>query len=309
MIDPVILDRLRGVAVGAALGDAFGMPLEFKPPVDLHEMVRSLRPGRLPAGAFTDDTEMALALAESLELKHPLDAADLARRFLDWYHRDPADIGNQTSSVLKSIERLKDWQKASAESLRFRPDSAGNGSVMRCWPVAIAWWNNPTQLAEDSALQSRVTHPHAECVAGSVFVNSWIAGLVQGKNAFQAFDQALTSVEMPEGLCTVVKGAPKLRREALNNSGWARHTLQTAAWAVLTTSSFAEAVIQAANLGNDADTGAAVTGAIAGAAYGLGAIPAEWRSQLRGEWPIRSKKTWCEADFVALSDRLAQISA
>ncbi len=307
MIDPVILDRLRGVAVGAALGDAFGMPLEFKPAIELHKLVRSLKPGRLPAGTFTDDTEMALALAESLEARHPLEAADLVRRFLDWYHRDPADIGNQTRSILDRIDHLNDWEKAVAQSLRFQPDSAGNGSVMRCWPVAVAWWNAPQQLAADSALQSRVTHPHAECIAGSVFVNTWIAGLVQGKNGMQAFEQALSGVEMPEGLRAAVKGAPAMRREALNNSGWARHTLQTAAWAVLTTSSFAEAVIQAANLGNDADTGAAVTGAVAGAAYGLDTIPAEWRSQLRGEWPIRSRKAWCDADFVALADRLAQI--
>ncbi len=309
MMDPIILDRLRGVAVGAALGDAFGMPLEFKPAVKVNALVRSLQPGRLPAGTFTDDTEMALALAGSLEARHPLDAADLARRFLDWFHRNPEDIGNQTSSVLMSIDRLKDWQKASAESLRFRPDSAGNGSVMRCWPVAIAWWNNPTQLAVDSALQSRVTHPHAECEAGSVFVNTWIAGLVGGAAVQQAFEKALAEVEMPGSLRIAVKQGPSMSREALNNSGWVRHTLQTAAWAVLTTSSYAEAVIQAANLGNDADTGAAVTGAIAGAAYGLGAIPAEWRSRLQGEWPIRSKNIWCDDDFVSLADRLAQISA
>ncbi len=309
MIDPVIVDRLRGVAVGAALGDAFGMPLEFKPAIALQKMVRSLKPGRLPAGTFTDDTEMALALAESLLAHHPLDAADLASRFLDWYHRDPADIGNQTRSVLETIDRLKDWQKAAAESLRFRPDSAGNGSVMRCWPAAIAWWNCPPQLAADSALQSRVTHPHAECVAGSVFENVWIVGLVQGSSIRQAFEHALATVEMPAGLRIAIQGAPLLRREALNNSGWARHTLQTAAWAVLTTDSYSEAVIQAANLGNDADTGAAVTGAIAGAAYGLNAIPDDWRHQLRGEWPIRSGKAWSEADFISLVDRLAQLNA
>jgi len=308
MNDPVILNRLRGVAVGAALGDAFGMPLEFKPIVELPKLVRSLKPGRLPAGTFTDDTEMALAVAESLEAVHPLDAGDVARRFLDWYHHDPEDIGNQTRSVLASIERLKNWEKAAAESLRFRPDSAGNGSVMRCWPVAIAWWNCPSQLAADSALQSRVTHPHAECVAGSVFVNAWIAGLIKGADPHRAYEQALSDVEMPEGLSAVVKGAPTMSREALSNSGWARHTLQTAVWAVLTTSSYEEAVIQAANLGNDADTGAAVTGAVAGAAYGLEAIPAEWRCQLRGEWPIRSKKFWSEKDFIALADRLAQLS-
>jgi len=309
MNDLSVLDRLHGIAVGAALGDAFGMPLEFKPAVQLHKILRSLTPGRLPAGTFTDDTEMALALAESLLAVHPLNGNDLAQRFLDWYRRDPDDIGNQTRSILENIAHRKDWEKVAAESLRFRPDSAGNGSVMRCWPIAIAWWNCLPQLIADSALQSRVTHPHPECVSGSVFVNAWIAGLVQGKTALDAFDQALSDVEMPRELRLVLKQAPSLRREALVNSGWARHTLQTAAWAVLTTSSFPEAVIQAANLGNDADTGAAVTGAVAGAVYGLGAIPADWRAQVHGEWPIHSGKTWFEADLTALADRLAQIQS
>ena len=309
MNDLSVVDRLHGIAVGAALGDAFGMPLEFKPAVQIQKIIRTLTPGRLPAGTFTDDTEMALALAESLQAVHPLNGTDLAQRFLDWYRRGPDDIGNQTRSILDSIHRLKDWEKAAAESLRFRPDSAGNGSVMRCWPAAIAWWNCPPQLIADSALQSRVTHPHAECVSGSVFVNVWIAGLIQGKTKQQAFEQALSDVEMPPGLRLAVEQAPSLRREALANSGWVRHTLQTVAWAVLTTSYFAEAVIQAANLGNDADTGAAVTGAVAGAAYGLGAIPADWRAQLHGEWPVRSGKTWFEADLIALTDRLAQIQS
>ncbi len=306
MMDPIILDRLRGVAVGAAVGDVVGMPLEFKPAVRPQKLIRTLIAGRLPAGTFTDDTEMALALAECLEAKSKLDGAELAQHFLDWYHRSPEDVGNQIRSTFESIERLKDWEKVASESLRFRPDSAGNGSVMRCWPVAIARWDNPDCLAAESALQSRVTHPHAECVAGSVFVNVWIAGLVNGSPVRKAFEDALSAVEMPERLRIVLREAPSLQREALINSGWVRHTLQTAAWAILTTDSYSEAVIQAANLGNDADTGAAVTGAVAGAVYGLQAIPSEWRAQLHGEWPLHTKKIWFEADFIALAERLAQ---
>ncbi len=86
-------DRLRGIAVGAAVGDALGMPLEFGLASPANDLIRGMRPGRLPAGSFTDDTEMALALAESL-LAHPeLDSDDLAHRFLDWYERNPEDVG------------------------------------------------------------------------------------------------------------------------------------------------------------------------------------------------------------------------
>ena len=306
MIDGVILDRLQGAAVGAAVGDAFGMPLEFSPIVPVEKLVVTMNQGRLPAGTFTDDTEMALALADSLLAKRPLDGNDLAQRFLSWYRGGPEDIGNHTRTVLETIKRGQSWEMASAEVLRFRPDSSGNGSVMRCWPVALAWWNNRAQLVADSALQSRVTHPHADCIAGSIFVNVWIAELVQGKPLREAFQSALTSVELPESLRAIIVRAPSRQRAELENSSWVRRTLETAAWAVLTTTTFKDAVIQAANLGNDADTGAAVTGTIAGAAYGLAAIPQEWRNLLHGQWPLRSGKTIKTADILALVEKLVK---
>ncbi|MBU1749334.1 MAG: ADP-ribosylglycohydrolase family protein [Chloroflexi bacterium] len=87
-------------------------------------------------------------------------------------------------------------------------------------------------------------------------------------------------------------------------SGWVRHTLESAAWGLLTTDSFEEAVVQVVNLGNDADTAGAVVGALAGAAYGLAGIPARWREALRGEWPLRSGHIWRAGDLVTLADQL-----
>ena len=87
-----------------------------------------------------------------------------------------------------------------------------------------------------------------------------------------------------------------------------RHTLESAVWALLNTTSFEDALIRAVNLGEDADTVGAVVGALAGAAYGVEAIPQRWRSELQGEWPVNSGNIWRETDFVELADRLMTLS-
>ncbi len=304
---PELLDRMAGVAVGAALGDALGMPLEFGPPRPLENMVRNLRAGRLPAGSFTDDTEMALALAESLLARQPLDGADLAQRFVAWYAWGPPDVGNYTAFVLRQIRQGTPWEEASRASGAAQPTNAGNGSVMRCWPVALACWQDWPRLLVESALQSRVTHIHPECVAGSVFINAWIAGLLAGKTPADALPEALAACAAPEGLRAAILAAPHKQRSELPSSGWVRHTVEVAVWAVLTTSSYAEAVIQAANLGNDADTAAAVTGAVAGACYGLSGIPQDWQEQLQGKWPLGSGQRYDSGDFIRLAHALAGI--
>ncbi len=299
-----IMDRLRGVAVGDAIGDALGMPLEFGPAIPLDRLVREMRPGRLPAGAFTDDTEMALALADSLLARTPLDPADLTQRFVAWYRAGPADIGRQTRLARKRISRGEPWNAAVAAVQAENPWSAGNGSVMRCWPVALAHWNDLDRLLADSRLQSQVTHPHPECVAGSAFVNLVIYHLAHDAEPQAAVSQALDNADLPADLREAIEEAPAKRRADLPNSGWVRHTLESAVWGLLTTDSFKEAVVQVVNLGDDADTAGAVVGALAGAAYGLAAIPAAWRAAVHGEWPLRGGERWDAARLVALADRL-----
>jgi ADP-ribosyl-[dinitrogen reductase] hydrolase len=299
-------DRARGCAIGAAIGDALGMPLEFGPRRPTKCLVRQMEPGRIPAGTFTDDTEMALALADSLLAHLPLDPADLAQRFTAWYLAGPDDVGIHTGKVLSRIAAGVPWEQAVETVQRLRPDSAGNGSVMRCWPLALAHWDEPRQLLVDSQLQSRVTHPHPECQSGSAFVNLTIYALLQGATAREAVATTLEMAAVMRPLKAVIRQAPERQRDELLNSGWVRHTLESAVWGLLTSGSFEEAVVQVINLGQDADTAGTVVGALAGASYGLHAIPARWRKELRGEWPLRSGVRWIESDLIDLADRLAR---
>ncbi len=150
-----ITERLRGVAVGAAVGDALGMPLEFGGRIPANRLVREMQERRLPAGSFTDDTEMALALADSLLERCPLDPDNLARHFVAWYETGPSDVGNQTRSMLGRIAGGQTWQAASQAVQAGHPSAAGNGSVMRCWPAALACHRDPARWL-----------PRASCRAG-----------------------------------------------------------------------------------------------------------------------------------------------
>ena len=309
-------NRLRGIAVGAAVGDALGMALEFQPPRSTYDLLTEMSPGAIPAGSFTDDTEMALALAESLQICHPLDGDDLAGRFAGWYQSHPADVGINTATVLRQICRGIPWQKASAAAAENNPDAASNGALMRCWPLAIARVANPALLVAETRLQSEVTHQHPDAVNSAIFLNLLLQRLVNrplstSPNAALrlAVSECLAQVNFSEELRTAVALAPLRLRNDLKNSGWVQHTLESALWAALTTQSFEEALVQAVNLGNDADTTGCVTGALAGAMYGLDAIPARWKDSLHGEYPLRSGKIWLTQDFINLADRLSQIEA
>jgi ADP-ribosyl-[dinitrogen reductase] hydrolase len=303
-VEATLQDRARGCAVGAAVGDALGMPLEFDPPRPESYMVREMGVGRLPPGTFTDDTEMALALAESLLRSCPIEPEDLAPRFVDWYGAGPYDIGLHTRSVLARVATGTPWDLAVEAQQAENPDSAGNGSLMRAWPVALAHWDDLHALLADSRLQSRVTHPHPECEAGCAFANAAIYFLMQGAEKAEAIAEAVRAANVPEALQATIEAAPLRSRRQLANSGWVRHTLESAVWGLMTTDSFEEAAIQVVNLGRDADTAGAVVGALAGTAYGLAGIPDRWQAALRGQWPIRTGPVWRTPDLITLADRL-----
>jgi ADP-ribosyl-[dinitrogen reductase] hydrolase len=311
-----IQDKLRGIAVGAIVGDALGMPLEFHPPSPIYHLTTEMIAGPLPAGTFTDDTEMAMCLAESLQYANPLDPQDLAGRFTGWFQSHPPDVGIHTSHVLRAIINGKSWQQASFDVQRANPDSASNGSVMRCWPVAIARWDNPSLLIAESHLQSEITHQHPDCINGSILVNLILHKLIhqsmnKPSNATvrDAILEAAEQVNLSKDLRLAIDLAPVRSRNDLKNTGWVLHTIESALWAVQTTMSFEEALVQAVNLGGDADTTGTVTGAIAGALYGLENIPERWKNKVHGEYPIHSGRLWFLADFITLADRLAAISS
>ena len=308
-------DRLRGIAVGAAVGDALGMPLEFQRPRPIYDLLTEMVDATLPAGTFTDDTEMALALSQSLLHHCPLDMDDLAERFTAWFRSGPSDIGFHTSRVLNLIDTGIHWNEASRRVQQANQGSASNGSLMRCWPVTLAHWKDPFQLIRDSRAQSEMTHTHPDCVCACVLVNLVLQQLVYRPDDAppdaalrSAVASALEQVSLDEDFRLVVTLAPVRGRNELPNSGWVRHTLESALWAVLTTRSFEEALVQAVNLGNDADTTGTIAGAIAGALYGLEQIPTRWKEALRGEYPLHSGQQWHLAEMVALADQLASLS-
>lgn len=302
------MDRVYGCVLGAVAGDALGMPLEFGPPQSPDHLVTEMQAGRLPAGTFTDDTEMALALAASLLHTSPLDPNDLAQRFLTWAESNPPDIGIQTRLVLNQIEQGKTWQEAKQWLLYTRPDAAGNGSAMRCWPVALANWQNWQQNKHDSSLQSEVTHPHQDCVSACVFINHLISSGLQGLEIPASMQAAAQEAEFSVDFFSRLTQAPAKSRDQLTNSGWIQHTMESVVWALSNTTSFDEALVQVVNLGNDADTAGTIIGAIAGAFYGLSEIPTSWLDKLQGYYPPNDPIVWDLERFKNLAEQLVQLN-
>lgn len=255
-------DRALGAFLGLAIGDAVGTTLEFVardaiPP--LTDMVGG-GPFRLPPGGWTDDTSMALALAESLAQRGGLDPADVMGRWLRWWREGAYshtgtcfDIGIQTRAALAGFER--------DGSLPPPTESAGNGAIMRLAPVALFAAPDAEEAARLAAAQARITHNNDEAAETAAAMARLLVALIEG------------------GGRALIGPVPE-RRDEVRASGWVRHGWQAARWSVATTESFEAAVLAAANLGEDADTTAAIAGQIAGGLYGLGAIPARWRARL-----------------------------
>ncbi len=288
-------DRAIGALVGLAVGDALGAPVEFCRR-DTFEPVSEMRAGgnfRLPAGAWTDDTAMALCLAESL-IEHPeIDTKDLLDRFCRWAGQGEntstgvcVGIGQNTLRVLGNFHRT-----GTLLAPETRQKSDGNGAAMRLAPVAIRHWNNSIVVRRTAVLQSRTTH-YSEISAGACeCLASILAALIEGVTWSDAIFAAKNS-SWPEEVQSIVNEDWSARnRDSISSSGFVVHTLEAALWAVETTSSFEDALIKAVNLGDDADSVGAVTGQLAGARYGRRAIPDRWTKHLHslGEIEVLAK--------------------
>ncbi len=290
MLDP-IQDRAVGAMLGLAVGDAIGTTVEFCVRDQFPPMRDMIGGGlyHLEPGQWTDDTSMSLCLADSLLAVADLDPTDLMDRFLRWWRAGEnsptgacVDIGVATSMALRRY-------LASGHPLAGSDDprTAGNGSMMRLAPVAVRWHANAARAAEVARVQSRTTHGAPEAVeACAVLAAILIDGITTG-----ARQTVLRHRASPEpGIDRVASGSWRGRpRETISSTGYVVHTLEAALWAVDQTDSFKAAVLEAVNLGDDADTVGAVTGQIAGALYGASAIPAEWVSRLAWSDVIRDK--------------------
>ena len=272
------------------MGDALGGPLEFMSADEIvpryggpvHEMVGGgwldLRPGE-----YTDDTQMALGIAESLVERGGFDMADIARRFVAWYDGQPKDVGHITRLALAELKRGTPWEEAGLLAHRQTGGrSAGNGSVMRCAPVTLYGWRDCEGLIADSVDSSRVTHWDDLACYGAAALNIIIAELLQGRlqSAVEVAVETLTGAA-PSVAQRLAETAHKTKAD-LKPTGFVLDTLEAAVWCWQRAASFEEALVVAVNLGGDADTVGAVCGALAGAGFGLASIPSRWQEALEG---------------------------
>ena len=271
-----IRDRALGALLGLAVGDAVGTTLEFEgrdAQPRLEDMVGG-GPFDLPAGAWTDDTAMALALADSLVASETLDCRDLMDRFVAWWRKGDYsctgscfDIGMTTREALTRYEQTGDPFAGSTDS-----QSAGNGSLMRLAPVALRFHADRTRLLSVAADQSRTTHAAEEAVDACRAFAAMTADAIEGMPRAKLLSPR-TFAGAP-AITQVLAGSWRGRaRDTIDSSGYVVHTLEVAIWSVARTADFRGAVLLAANLADDADTVAAVTGQLAGAVYGLSGIP------------------------------------
>jgi ADP-ribosyl-[dinitrogen reductase] hydrolase len=282
-MDDERLLRFDGCLVGLAVGDALGMPAEGLSAAEVRQrfgLLREMVDAWLPAGSTTDDTAMALCIAESLAELGEFDPDDVARRFLAWYRTHPPDMGIHTRHVLSLMDRGMDWREASALVERQNaPFTAGNGSLMRCAPLALRYCHDPQRLIVVSQESSRITHAHPLAQAACAFFNLLLSRLLLGWEREDALAYALEGTgEAPPELRERAASARHKTAGQVATSGYVLDTLECALWAWWHYDDFEEALVAVVNLGGDADTNGAVAGALLGARMGLPAIPQRWRA-------------------------------
>ena len=250
------MSTLRDCIYGQAVADALGVPYEFRARGTFRcaDMVGHGSHNQ-PAGTWSDDTSMALAICDSYRELGYIDVDDIRGRFVRWYREGAYtvdglfDIGNATRAALEC-----------GRGLAGERDN-GNGSLMRTVPLAF------TDASDDEVRAvSAITHAHPTSTEACVAMVHVARELIAGAS--------------PADVAGDVAARPV---DKIGSSGFVRHTFDAALWCLANTSSYAECALAAVNLGDDTDTTAAVAGALAGIVYGIEGIPAEWLDTLRGK--------------------------
>jgi ADP-ribosylglycohydrolase len=287
------LDRYRGCLLGLAAGDALGTTLEFEGPGTFEPLTDMVGGGpfNLKPGEWTDDTSMALCLAESLVGQAEFDPIHQLETYCRWYSEGHLsvkgrcfDIGNATRQALSAFQRNRQPFPGATDER-----SAGNGSLMRLAPAPLRYASNPELAIHLAGESSRTTHGAIECVEACRYFAGLLVAALNGVDK----DRLLKNEYEPVLQCFLKQplAAPKVREIAggsfrmkqppqVRGSGYVIHTLEAALWAFHHTDSFRDGALKVVNLGEDADTTGAVYGQIAGAYYGVDGIPEAWREKL-----------------------------
>ena len=282
------IDRYRGCLLGLAAGDALGVSVEFRPPGTFAPVAGMAGGGYhdLRPGEWTDDTSLALCLAESLIEKRGFDPIDQLERYVRWYREGHLsstgtcfDIGTTTRKALERFMVAREPFPGLADER-----SAGNGSLMRLCPVPMFYAADPVRAIELSGESSRTTHALPVVVDACRFFGGLILGALAGAPKEVLLSARYSPVpgyweEHPlTGEIDAVAAGSYLHREPpeIRGRGYVVASLEAALWAFSRSSTFEEGCLLAVNLGEDADTTAAIYGQLAGAHYGAAGIPQVW---------------------------------
>jgi ADP-ribosyl-[dinitrogen reductase] hydrolase len=291
-----LAERVVGSALGLALGDALGAPFEFLRARNIPDPIPALERPWLgePPGSTTDDTAMARNLMRSLAAQGGFDPADLLERHLEWFRSDPPDVGALTGRVLRRIAAGEPSATAAQEVWNERgPEvSAGNGSVMYCAPLGLAYANRADRLHELAPALSALTHVDGRCRTAVTALTLGVAALVRGDDPDRAAHKALVAVEDLEGgeeLEFLVEAVGGSRAIDGPDQGFCLFTAGAGFQALVRPGDAETELRRIVSLGGDTDTNAAVAGALLGARDGARGLPTDWLQRLRDADAIRSE--------------------
>ncbi|WP_413206334.1 ADP-ribosyl-[dinitrogen reductase] hydrolase [Rhodospirillum sp. A1_3_36] len=272
MSGPTPHDRALGAYLGLAVGDALGATVEFMTPGEIatqYGLHRKMIGGgwlRLKPGQVTDDTEMCLSIGRSLANKGTFDIVDICEEFARWLKSKPVDVGN---TCRRGIRRYM------TEGTTFTPyhdGDGGNGAAMRNLPVALATLGQPETLEKWTLEQAHITHNHPLSDAATLMFGRMVHMLIAGAGMKACREEANRLVEQHKTF--------RFEPYKGQSSAYIVDTVQTVLHYYFVTDSFKSCVIQTVNQGGDADTTGALVGMLAGATYGVHAIPYGWLTRL-----------------------------
>ena len=302
-------NRKRGALIGLAVGDALGAAVEFKSPGTFPKVTgyRGGGPHHLKPGEWTDDTSMALALADSIA-SVGWDLNDQARRYLAWWQKgeysvtgDCFDIGITTRRALGQFQRTGDARTSGDPS----ESASGNGSIMRLAPVPIRYADlfpdRLEELIEKLVESSLTTHASPLCQSSCVYMGLVLCGLIHGlprdevlSPSWEPLLHLKKSYPLHPKVDEVAAGSFRQKQPPeIEGSGFVVKSLEAALWAFHDAQDFRQAVLRAVNLGDDADTTGAICGQFAGAYWGESGIPLEWRQGLARQDMIEKAMGGC----------------
>jgi ADP-ribosyl-[dinitrogen reductase] hydrolase len=272
MAEQLLLDRALGAYLGFACGDALGATVEFMSPrqiqqrYGLHQDIIGGGWLGLEAGQVTDDTQMSLALAQAIITHQGWNIQAVADNFLAWMNSNPPDIGNTTR---RGITRYRETGELYGLP---RHDDAGNGACMRNLPVVLSTLQQPHYFTDWTLQQSHITHHNHLSDAATLTLGLMLKQLLLGEDTQDCrllAEQLIT--EYAEFAYVPYPGKA---------SAYIVHTVQTVWHYFFNTDSFESCLIATVNQGDDADTTGALAGMLAGAKYGVQAIPQRWLDAL-----------------------------